>query len=123
MPSFPALHTGVVGKYPITRGHKYRTQILVAEDLTEQRFSMGQHLASFELTFTNVSTHDKELVRSFFDGRRGTFDHGWDLTLTDTNGVPTTYGNLEFIPGQSFDATNTHFDRWDFSLRVRQTRS
>lgn len=124
MPSFPTLATGSVAKYPLTRGNSYRGMVYFHADLSEQRFSRGQGgLATFELVFTNVSTADKNTVRQFFIDRFGSFDHSWDLTLPDPSvGSPTTWNNLQFIPGQQFEANNISPDRWQFSLKVRQVR-
>lgn len=119
---FPALATGVVGKYPITRGHRYRTQIYTSVDMSEQRFSKGVPLEEFNLVFTRVTTTDKETCRTFFNARKGAFDTTWTLTLTDTDGTPVTWVGLQFMPGQKFEATETHHGLWDFQLRVRQTR-
>src|SRR5258708_808161 len=103
MPSFPKLHTGSVAKYPLTRGSQFRTVVYHHVDLSEQRFSKGQGgLASFSMVFNDVSTADKDTVKAFFIARLGPFDTSWDLTLPDP--TDTTYSNLEFIPGQKFEA-------------------
>lgn len=124
MPSFPTLATGSVACYPITRGNRYRTMVYYMVDLSEQRFSRGQGgLASFELVYTNISTADKNTLRTFFIDRFGSFDHTWDITLPDPSvGSPTTYNNMQFIPGQQFEAANLSQGRWSVTLKIRQTR-
>lgn len=122
MSSFPVLSSGkVVAKYPLTRRVKMRTMVYVASDLSEQRFSKGSALTEFELVFTRVKTADKELVRIFWNGRRGSFDTTWDFTLPDP--TPFTFKQLQFDPSMvAFEATTEVFDRWTFTLKVRQTR-
>ncbi len=123
MSAFPALSSGTVGKYPLTRGERYRTMVYSHVDLSEQRFSKGNGpLASFDLVFNNVKTADKNLVRAFFTGTLGAADTTWSITLNDPIGTPTIYTNLQFVPNQRFTAENISPDRWAFTLKVRQTR-
>ncbi len=133
MASFPNLSSGRVAKYPLTRRKKYRTGVFIANDLSEQRFSRGSGgLEEFELAFDNVTTADKDLVRAFFNARRGPFDTTWSLTLQDgynreqdamaAAGEKTTWQHLQFTPGQTFEARQIKPGRWAFRLRARQTR-
>jgi len=122
MSAFPALSSGTVGKYPISRARSFRTVVYYNTDLTEQRFAKGAGLDAFELVFTHVNTADKEIVRAFFNARQGSFDTTWTLTLNDPPGSSTTWHGLQFIPGSSFDAKEVFQGIWDFTLQVRQTR-
>jgi len=122
MPAFPALSSGTVGKYPITRSRTFRTQVYFHTDLTEQRFAKGAGLDSFNLVFTHVTTVDKDLVRTFFNARQGAFDTTWTLTLNDPPGSSTTWVGLQFAPGTVFEAKEVFQGIWDFTLQVRQTR-
>src|SRR6185295_8543823 len=124
MATFPNLTSGVTAKYPVRRTRQYRTQVYVALDMTEQRFSKGSPLEQFELSFNNVSTEDKETVREFFEARRGAFDATWSLELPEpSRDNPTTYEHLQFVPGTHFVAREHKPGRWQFSLQVRQTRN
>ncbi len=120
MPSFPTLSSGYVAKYPLTRGHTYRTTVLVAVDGTEQRFSKGSALEDFTLTWTSIRTADKNLVRDFFNSRKGAFDTTWDITLPAPSAG--TWTSVEFAPGQDFVATEYKPGYWQFSLKIRTTR-
>ncbi len=121
MASAPTLSSGTsVAKYPLVRSVKSRTSVLTFADFTEQRFAKGVPLTSFTLTFNNVSTVDKDKWKDFFNGRKGSFDTTWDMTLNDDPEI--FMDNLQFMPGQQFEATNIKPDRWRFTLSVRQTR-
>jgi len=121
MATFPTLTSGRVAlKYPLKRTVKQRSEVLIAVDRTEQRFAKGLQLYDFELSCSRLSTVDKNTVRDFFNARRGSLDTSWDLVINDPSA--TTYSNLQFVPDQLFDATQDSFDKWTFTLSVRQTR-
>lgn len=133
MANFPTLSSGAVTKYPVTRRKKFRTAVYTHVDMSEQRFSKGgAPLVEFDLSFNSVTTEDKELVRDFFNNRRGSFDTTWDLTLEDkyvraqdtaaASGERTVFEHLQFMPNQRFEATENKPGRWSFTLKVRQTR-
>ncbi len=101
--------------------------------MEEQRFSKGGALLEdFDLVYTSITTADKELIREFFNDREGATDTTWDLTFHDkytrpqdasaASGETTTWNHLQFIPGQIFTAITNKFERWNVTLRVRQTR-
>jgi len=120
---FPNLASGTPVKYPVSRSKVYRTVVLVASDGTEQRFSKGLPLASFTLTYKDIKTTDKEILRAFWNARKGAYDVGWYIDFPEpSRSSPTRYENMQFVPGSQFVAVETHFDRWDVTLEVRQTR-
>ncbi len=107
-------------KYPLDRQVKSRTSVCTFVDFSEQRFAKGHILQEFDLTFNDVSTVDKDKWRDFFNGRSGSFDTTWEMDINDD--PPLHLDSLQFIPGQQFEASNIKYDRWAFTLRVRQTR-
>lgn len=125
MAVFPTLHTGSVAKYPLGRGTRFRTGVGIFTDMSEQRFSKGNGaLASFSLVYNNINTQDKETLREFFNTTLGSFDASWQLTLPDPSAMsPTTYHNLQFVPGSTFKGQNTSPSRWRVTLMVRQTNA
>ncbi len=120
MPSFPSLSSGYLAKYPLERGRSYRTAVMTAVDGTEQRFSKGSALEDFTLAWTSVRTADKNLVRDFFNSRKGSFDTTWDITLPKPS--LGTWTSVEFVPGQDFTAVEYKPGYWQFTLKVRTTR-
>lgn len=122
MAEYPVTKSGVVKvKYPLTRSRKFRTTVLVSIDTSEQRFSKASPVAGFQLSYTNVSLADKNLVRDFFNARQGALDTTWSMTLPDpTPDAPTTYTSLQFLPGQTFEAVESNPGYWSFSLTFRQ---
>ena len=124
MASFPSMTSGAVAKFPLTRAVTFRSGVLCSVDGTEQRFSKGNPLTNFTLVFTRVKTVDKNTIRDFFNARMGAFDHSWSLTLPPSvEGAPAigAYNDLEFVPKQSFVATEENPGFWSFTLKVRQT--
>lgn len=124
MASFPKLKTGSVAKYPATRQRVYRTMVHTFCDMSEQRFSKGNGpLCTWQLTYSNINTADKETLRGFFDGREGATDTTWDITIEDPDPAhPTTYTDMQFVPNSKFVAKNHSPDRWEVTLQMRQTR-
>lgn len=120
---FPKLTSGVVAKYPSTRRRNFRTEVYVHADMTEQRFPKGVPLEEFQLTFNNVSTVDKELVRNFFNDRRGEFDVTWELDWPESPAPadPIVYKHMQFT-NPTFEATEFKPGRWGFAVSMKQTR-
>lgn len=117
MPSFPTLTSGEICSYPLTRTRRFRTGVVQFVDGSEQRYAMGNgSLEEFELQAVGVSTTDKNTVRDFYLARGGPLDSGWDLTLEGT-----TRHNCTFVEA-SFLAEQQGYNRWNVSVRVRQTR-
>lgn len=120
--NFPTLSGGSVAKHPLTRRRRQRFTVLTFADMSEQRFAMGTPLDALALTYTKVSTVDKDLVRQFWNDRRGSDDTDFDITLDDPHGTPTTYTHMQFTPGQTFEATEEATGLWSFTLSMRRTR-
>jgi hypothetical protein len=95
----------------------------VSVDFSEQRFSKGSPLDEFDLVYNDISTVDKETLRTFWNARQGSEDTTWDITLPDPDFAhPTTYSHMQFSPGQRFDATEIKPGRWKVTLKCRRTR-
>jgi hypothetical protein len=117
---FPTLSSGWIMAYPLTDRHKWRTEVMRHIDLSEQRYSMGVELEEFDLEFHNLSTTDKETIRSFFTSTRGSFDTTWTLKFKDTNGILQTYTYMQFTG--DFSPEMTANGVWSIRLTVKQTR-
>jgi hypothetical protein len=116
MASFPALATGYVGKYPLTRARTYRTGVVRFLDDTEQRFVDRARLEEFLLVFRDLGRPDMLAIRTFWNSMRGRYDVSWDITL---KGV--TYPNLTFDQ-DSFEPVENSHHRYTFQFKVRQVK-
>lgn len=120
MASFPNLSAGTPFKYPLTRSVARRGEIYVHEDMSEQRSPLGVALNDFNAVWNDIKKSDKELLRNFFNAQQGSFATTWSLTFQDPPGTSVTYHNLQFTPGQKFQATNVSPTQWQVTLKMRQ---
>lgn len=116
MASFPALFSGSVSLYPLTRGRRMPVAIQEWSNFTEQRWRRSAELARIQLTFDDVSTGDKEAIVSFFEQRKGTFDATWDITVG-----ATTYFYMAF-ESDELSCTESINGLWSLRLTAVQTR-
>lgn len=117
MASFPAIYSGSISLYPLTRTTHRATTVQEFTDFTEQRWKCGPTLEAFELVFEGVRLADMLTIRTFFDGRKGGFDATWDITLA---GV--TYSHMVF-DGDVFETTETAGGLYSFKLPCKQVRA
>jgi hypothetical protein len=116
MASFPALFSGAVSLYPLTRGRRFPVAIQQWSDFTEQRWVQSAELSRFRLTIDDVDAADKATIISFFEGRKGSFDSTWDITIGGT-----TYSYLAF-ESDELSCTESTEGLWSIQVSAIQTR-
>ncbi len=116
MASFPALFSGSVSLYPLTRGRRMPVAIQEWSDFSEQRWRRSAELARIQLTFDDVATADKEAIVTFFEERKGSFDATWDITVGGS-----TYSYMAFDSDELTCPESTP-GLWSLQLTAVQTR-
>lgn len=118
MASFPALFSGSVSLYPLTRSRRFPVEIQQWSDFTEQRWvrSAELQLSRIQLTIDDVNATDKAAIVSFFEGRKGSFDATWDITIGGT-----TYEYLAF-DSDELACTESTDGLWSIRVTAVQTR-
>lgn len=116
MASFPALFSGVVSLYPLTRGRRQPVEIQQWSDFTEQRFVQSAEVARFQLTIDDIDATDKATIVAFFATTKGSFDATWDITI---GGV--TYDYMAFEDDE-LTCTEAADGLWSIRVAAVQTR-
>lgn len=120
--SFPVLTSGSMNcRYPIQGSIKTSTKVLQHVNGSEQRWRCGPRLASFTLTYTDVSSYDLQQFLEFFQSKKGKFV---DDALTNTFSVTLgsdTYNYCVFDQ-DDFDETESKPNRYSFVIKIKQVR-
>jgi hypothetical protein len=116
MASFPALFSGSVSLYPLTRGRRFPVAIQQWSDYSEQRWVQSAEVSRFQLTIDDVNATDKGSIVTFFEGRKGSFDATWDITIGGT-----TYNYLAFEDDE-LACTEATDGLWSIRVAAVQTR-
>jgi len=116
MASFPALFSGAISLYPLTRGRRQPVAIQQWSDFSEQRWVQSAEVGRFQLTIDDVNATDKATIVTFFTNRKGSFDATWDLTIG-----ADTYSYLAF-EDNSLTCTETTDGLWSIRVTAVQTR-
>jgi hypothetical protein len=116
MASFPALFSGVVSLYPLTRGRRQPVAIQQWSDFSEQRWVQSAEVARFQLTIEDVNATDKATIVTFFENRKGSFDATWDITIGSD-----TYDYMAFEDDE-LNCTESTDGLWSIRVAAVQTR-
>ena len=116
MADFPTLTGGRVALYPLTRSKRFRTKVLQFQNFSEKRWKAGGGTNEFRLTFTGINGYDLSTIRAFWQSCKGSFTE-FTFTLSGT-----TYPYLVF-DDDDFPVANPSGNRYNLSLKIRQTRT
>jgi hypothetical protein len=81
MPTFPALSTGAVAQYPVSRASTYSTEVIQFLDGSQQRCRIrGKMLRRWQVSLSQLTEQELFALEQFFDAAQGNFDL---FTFTD----------------------------------------
>lgn len=113
MSSFPVLTGGRTFLAPLVEERVYPVTRLRFADGSQQRYRAAPATVRYTLTLSRIPKVDADTLRSFFDGRKGSFD-SFDLTIHGA-----TISGLRFDQDE-LRLTETAPGRYDCILRLAQ---
>ncbi len=116
MASFPTPFSGQPALYPTTIAYRRPVSIQQFTDGTEQRFRRCAQLNGFTLTLSEITKAEKDLVVTFFNDNKGSFDSTWNITLGGTLYDYMAFASDEIAPVERTNGV------WSLSVQLVQTR-
>jgi hypothetical protein len=114
MTSYPSVTSGVMVT-ALQQVSRYPLGVLQNVDGTEQRWIKGAKIERFMVSHSGISKADVATLRTFFSGRKGSYD-SFDFTVEGA-----TYQNC-FFEDDTFRAVETSLGRYSVTLSFRQWR-
>jgi phage-related protein len=114
-PVFPTISSGDAWLAPATQTVTMQTEVVTFLDDSEQRWRSGDPLAAWDLTFSDITWADTQLLLNFFSTVKGAYQTPWTFPFIGTN-----YTGMAFEL-DAFEAVENQAQLWTVSMRFRQT--